>query len=397
MFTTVLATTSYTLENVKSVVVEDGTAPNSTYTVNPVFTGGTFTSIASFNVTFPTLETKVTNLAITGLPGNPVTGGTPLAVGETIDHSEMIVTVTGWDTSKLTASGKFNAAQTNNKITVSVTAKPGYTMLGVAAGDITIMTEPSGLTATGTHTGAGNTFSVDYTYTNTTVANVALAGTPIDLDDLIDTPRAGRIIADKTGFTGNYTVSATGIPAADGTVRYAAGTEYTATLVLTPDSGYTFALYGDAAGPSFSWTNRPTAALSPHYPLDIKRNSDDTVTIVATFVETARTIPSFNLAEYVALPAAGAAASAQIKTHTGIASIVAAWTGTTNAGDIATGTITITESALFPSQTLYGTQYTWSGTGYQGVPVLGAYNATQSSNVNAAGSIVITVQGVTQP
>ena len=180
--------------------------------------GATATSLANSGVVravFPSTDATI-NYSTIGIVPKPTAG--TASFGVTSDYAQFNVTST-WP-----GIGTF-APATVYTATVAITAKPGYTLVGVPANFFLV----TGATATNSpNSGA---VSATFPVTSSTIATAAIAG--------VTAPVARATPVNSIASTTEYTATISWSPV-DST--FAAGTAYTATITITPKAGYT--LYG---------------------------------------------------------------------------------------------------------------------------------------------------------
>jgi hypothetical protein len=176
-----------------------------------------FTCINPNNLSVPTV---INIAAIQGI-SVPATGRTPvMAIVETGQY-------TGTVTWSPPASGTF-ATSTQYRATITLKAKSGYTLQGIATNFFTV----AGATST---TNAANSGVITATFPATS----AVTPTIINIAAIpgVTAPATGNIPAATITETTQYTGTVTWLPVISGT--FAASTQYTATITLTAKSGYT--------------------------------------------------------------------------------------------------------------------------------------------------------------
>ena len=159
-------------------------------------------------------DTTISVAAIAGVTA-PVQGATPVT---TTTAGTGYTGTVSWSGSPATY-----ALATTYTATITLTPTSGYTLTGVAANFFTV----AGAT-TDTNSANSGVITAVFPATDTTISVAAISGVtaPVQGATPVTTTTAG------TGYTG--TVSWSGSPA-----TYALATTYTATITLTPTSGYT--------------------------------------------------------------------------------------------------------------------------------------------------------------
>ncbi|MCL2154384.1 MAG: hypothetical protein FWH53_01830 [Leptospirales bacterium] len=182
--------------------------------------------IAVFPTTGTTASTTVNIAAIQGITA-PASGKQPITtITETAQY-------TGTVTWSPTVVGTF-APSTEYTATIFLTAKPGYTLQGVAANFFTV----AGAISVSNSADLGVITAIFQTTgsTGATVINIAtIQG--------VTTPAYGETPVTTITETTQYTGTVTWSPTVPGT--FAASTDYTAIIILTPKSGYTLQGVGD--------------------------------------------------------------------------------------------------------------------------------------------------------
>ena len=159
-------------------------------------------------------DTAISTAAIAGITA-PVTGATPTAS----------ITATSEYTATISWSGTPStfAAATAYSATITLTPKTGYTLTGVGANFFTV----AGATSTNSIS-SGVITAVFPSTSATVIATAAIAG--------ITAPVTGATPTSSITATAQYTATISWNTAP---VTFAAATIYTATITLTPNSGYT--------------------------------------------------------------------------------------------------------------------------------------------------------------
>jgi len=249
---TLTAKETYTLQGVKAdfFKVSGATATNSANSgvVKAVFlqTGGTVTAPAVINAA-----------AIEGVTV-PASGGTPVTA--ITDNTQYSGSVT-WSPNHATF-----AASTVYTATITLTAKEGYTLQGVAANFF----EVSGAILTSNNTNSGSITAVFPATapinSNTDPINIS----SVNISIIAPVKGATPITTASAGGGGNFTVGAVSWSPNDN--PFLGNTVYTATVTLTANSGYTF------DGLSSTTINGQSVALS--------NNTGSAVTLSHTFPAT---------------------------------------------------------------------------------------------------------------
>jgi len=208
--------TGYTLQGV----------PANFFTITGAPSGTSVSNRANsdvITVIFPATAAPntVTIAAIQGVIA-PANGGTPATA--ITDNAQYAGTVT-WSPNHATF-----AASTQYTATITLTAKTGYTLQGVAANFFNISGAPAGTTVS--NSANSGVITVVFPATNsaapTVVTIAAIQGVTAPASG--GTPKTA--ITDSTQYTGTITWSPTH-------TIFAASTAYTATITLTAKSGYT--------------------------------------------------------------------------------------------------------------------------------------------------------------
>ncbi|GHV32493.1 hypothetical protein AGMMS4952_22930 [Spirochaetia bacterium] len=189
-----------------------------------------------------TTDTVVDTLNLTALVTAPVKGAAPVTTA--IDQTQYTGTI-AWKTNADAAHTGAFAASTVYKAEVTLTAKTGYTLTGVAANSFT----HSG----GTVTNAANSGTVTITFPATTGPTDPDPLTALNLTALVTAPvkNAAPVTTaiNETQYTG--TIAWKTATDTDHTGAFAVSTVYKAAVTLTPKTGYT--LTGVAAN-SFTYS-----------------------------------------------------------------------------------------------------------------------------------------------
>ena len=203
------SSSSEAVATVANGVVTPLTAGTTTITVTTV--DGSFTATCVVTVA-PVVV--ITTKAIPGVTA-PVTGATPkTTITATTQYTG---TVTWSPTATRFAAGTIYTA------TITLTAKTGYTLTGVAANFFTV----AGATSDTNPANSGVVTAV-FPVTATTITTKAIPG--------VTAPVTGATPVTTITATTQYTGTVTWSPTA---TTFAAGTIYTATITLTPKTGYT--------------------------------------------------------------------------------------------------------------------------------------------------------------
>jgi phage gp45-like len=269
----------------------------------------------------PGALSTVTDLNITQVT-NPVAGASP--VNNNISSAEYTGTVT-WNGNPSTF-----AANTVYTATITLTAKSGYTFDGVAANSFNV----NGATSTNNVTGSGTSITVTAVFPSTgdIVINIAaIAG--------VTAPATEGIPASAITPNAQYSGTVSWAPAVPTGGTFTAGTQYTATIALTPNAGYT--LTGVAA-------NFFTVAGAT-----LVNNDANTGVITAQFPATAANVINIAAIPGVTPPKTGATPVTAITENAQYSGTVT-WNGSPStfaADTVYTATITLTAK---PGYTLTG-------------------------------------------
>jgi hypothetical protein len=206
---TMTAKSGYTLTG---VAVDFFTVAGSTSDTNSINSG---VVTAAFPITGATPPTIIDIAVIAGVTA-PVTGASPMT---TISASAQFTGTVAWSGSPVTFAG-----DTTYSATITLTAKSGYTLSGVAADFFTV---------------AGSTSD-----TNPINSGVITAAFPVTATAVIDIAAISGVTAPIKGASPVTTIAAnaqyTGTVSWSGSpVTFTFATAYTATITLTPQSGYT--------------------------------------------------------------------------------------------------------------------------------------------------------------
>jgi len=195
-----------------------------------------------FNPSAEDAANKVTVSAIVGVTP-PAMGETPVT---TITATDQYTGTVTWSDSPVTF-----AASTTYTATITLTAKSGYTLTGVAANFFTV----TGAT-TDTNTAGSGVITADFPATAAAVINIAtIPG--------VTAPVVGATPVSAITASDQYTGTVTWSPAVVST--FAASTTYTATITLTAKTGYTLtgvaANFFTVAGTSTAATNAANSGV----------------------------------------------------------------------------------------------------------------------------------------
>ena len=195
-------------------------------------TANNFTSPVLYVITAADGSTKTWTVTLTVAP--PITISAPAIAGvrvpeagetpaSTTTAGTGYTGVVSWASSGGALSGNF-AGSTSYTATITLTASSGYTLTGVRANFFTV----AGASSV-TNSADSGVITAVFPATATTISVAAIVGVtaPVTGATPVSTTTSG------TGYTG--TVSWYGSPA-----TFAAVTSYSATIILTPTSGYTF-------------------------------------------------------------------------------------------------------------------------------------------------------------
>jgi hypothetical protein len=237
----------------------------------------------------------VSALALTSYVGKPVTGGTPAGEFEAADGE--YAGKVSW-AGELAADGTF-APSTVYTATVALTVAEGYTFTGVGSFTHGGATAAGAVTQTA-NTGTGITVTIVFPITGTADGG----DNPVDLLDL--TGKFGKPTTDAQalrGFdAGQYGGTIVWDPETapeDG--KFLANTAYTATVTLTPVTGYTFEGFAGVFTFEGAKTITPAAGEGGTYVLTIEFDA------TAGTVDNPATVGATNLAGAIVRPVAGAA------------------------------------------------------------------------------------------
>jgi len=351
-------------------------------------TANDFSSAAVYNVTAEdgsnvnytvtvtiTLPTQITALDLSSLVTAPVKGAAPVTTA--IDQTQYTSGLIGWYEADGTTAvaGNFAAAKVYvAKLTLS--AKAGYTLSGVAANSFTY----TGATSVANAENAG---AVTITFAPTDDAVVDA----LDLSSLVTSPVKGAAPVTTAINQAQYTSGAIGWFEADGTTavtgNFAAAKVYVAKLTLSAKAGYT--LTGVAEN-SFAYTGATSVA-----------NAVNSGNITITFGATDATIINIAAVPGVTAPVTGATPVTNI-TETAQYTGTVSWSpdyGTFAADTVYTATVNLTPKAGF----------TLAGVGANFFTVAGA-TATNGANSGVVSAVfggtdvtvdIAAVAGVTAP
>jgi len=198
--------------------------PNSGYTLTGVganaFTvaGVSATNVANTGVITAVFPSTAQTININAVPGvtKPVTGATPVtAITETTEYTGTVT----WNGNPVTF-----ASDTSYTATITLTPKTGYTLYGVGADFFAVV----GTTTPATNAAGSGVITAIFPATDKTISIYTISG--------VDVPAVGATpvvaITETTEYTG--TVTWNGNPS-----TFANNTAYTATITLTPKTGYT--------------------------------------------------------------------------------------------------------------------------------------------------------------
>ena len=226
--TTLLETQTVSAASLTSTIemTVSGLSPGITYytTITAIGDGNTYSDSApSSALPITTLPTVVTNTAILGVTA-PVAGATPVT---TITADPQFTGTVTWSP---TVASTFPGV-TIETATITLTPASGYTLSGVAANFFTVTgaTSSTNTSSTGVITAV---FPATGASPNVTVNSRAISG--------LTAPATGNqrdiTFTSNSQFTGTVSWS----PTMNSNSTYAASTVYTATITLTPATGYTF-------------------------------------------------------------------------------------------------------------------------------------------------------------
>ena len=208
---------------VTGVATYDTSSMGTGKTITVVYTlGGAQTGNYTKPVNYTTssgviTEAIITTAIISGVT-LPVTGATPVT---TITESDQYTGTVTWNTSPVTF-----ASNTIYTATITLTAKTGYTLTGVSANLFTV----AGTSTPATNSQNSGVISAVFPVTATTINVAAISGATAPA--VTATP-VSSIVA-----TSSYTATISWSPSP---VTFASSTVYTATITLTPKTGYTLA------------------------------------------------------------------------------------------------------------------------------------------------------------
>ena len=226
--TTLLETQTVSAASLTSTIemTVSGLSPGITYytTITAIGDGNTYSDSApSSALPITTLPTVVTNTAILGVTA-PVAGATPVT---TITADPQFTGTVTWSP---TVASTFPGV-TIETATITLTPASGYTLSGVAANFFTVTgaTSSTNTSSTGVITAV---FPATGASPNVPVNSRAISG--------LTAPATGNqrdiTFTSNSQFTGTVSWS----PTMNSNSTYAASTVYTATITLTPATGYTF-------------------------------------------------------------------------------------------------------------------------------------------------------------
>jgi peptidoglycan hydrolase-like protein with peptidoglycan-binding domain len=207
--------------NVSAVANYDTSAQGTNKTITTVYTlsgtqAGNYIKPVDYVVTNGTISASVISIAsIVGVTA-PIAGATPIT---TITQSVEYTGTVAWSSSPST----FLPA-TIYTATITLTAKAGYTLTGVGANLFTV----AGTSTPATNGANSGVITAVFPVTDTTIATAAIAG--------VTAPILGAAPVTTVTATSSYTGTVTWNT---NPVSFAASTIYTATITLTPKTGYT--------------------------------------------------------------------------------------------------------------------------------------------------------------
>ncbi len=248
--------------------------PKAGYTLNGVgenfFTvsGATEGNAANSGVvTAEFLQTADGPVAIAAIAGvtAPVTGATPVTAAT--ETSEYTATV-AWNGSPVTFAG--NMVYT---ATITLTPKTGHTLTGVAANFFKV----AGTTTVTNPVNSGVVTAV-FPKTAVTISKPAIAG--------VTAPVKGATAVNAATATVEYTAVVTWSPAPV-SGKFAAGTEYTATIILTPKAGYTLSGVGNNFF-TVTGVTATNAANSGVVTAEFPKTATDQITAIAAITPAAK-------------------------------------------------------------------------------------------------------------
>jgi hypothetical protein len=329
---TLTAETGYTLQGVGTnfftVAGVTGTATNSA-------------NSGSVTAKFPKTASIIINIA--DIPGvtPPVNGAAPVKViTETAQYTGSIA----WSDNPTNF-----APDTAYTATITLTAKQGYTFTGVAASFFKV----TGTSSPATNAVNSNIVTATFPKTALTVINLkAIPG--------VTAPANGATAVTSVGTNDQYTGTVSWFPSLTGG-KFAPATEYTATISLTANQGYTLQGVG---GNFFTVANATTVS-----------NSANSGSVTAKFPATAATVINTSAIGGVTVPATGATPVTTITDTTQYSGTVS-WNPTVASGGkfasamAYTATITLTAKA----------GYTLQGVGANFFTVAGATTVSNTTN-----------------
>jgi hypothetical protein len=304
---------------------------------------------------FPATASTIAGTAISGVTA-PVTGAIPVTVAtETSEYTASVA----WSPSdaKYVGSKVYTA-------TITITPKTGYTLVGVSANQFTIAG------ATATNAVDSGVVTALFPVTATTINTAAIAGVTV--------PATGATPVSTLPEGTGYTAAITWSPVH---AKFASATIYTATITITPKSGYTLS----GVSENFFTVASATAA-----------NAVDSGVVTALFPVTETTINTAAIAG-VTVPVTGATPVSTLPDGTGYTAAIT-WApvhAKFASATIYTATITITPKS----------GYTLSGIPAKFFTVAGATatNAAESGFVTAVFPVTAAtinaaaIAGVTAP
>jgi hypothetical protein len=356
---TLTAKTGFTLSGVAANFFTVAGATSDTNLAN----SGVVTAV--FPATAAATEATITIAAIPGVTP-PITGATP--VTEITATSQYTGTVM-WFPPYFWPGTTF-AGETAYTAYITITPKAGYTLIGVAANFFTV----TGVTS---DTNPANSGDVIADFPATEAAVIDLAAIPG-----VTAPITGAAPVTEITATDQYTGTVTWSPEA---VTFAAGTEYTAWITLTPITGYT--LTGVAA--NFFTVTGATAT-----------NAVNTGVVTAVFpITVAPTTITTSGIVGVTVPVAGEAPVTEI-TATDQYTGTVTWSpdpATFAAGTVYTATITITPEAGWTLTGVTANFFTVAGTSTPATNPADSGDVTAVFEATAATIDIVAIPGVTAP
>ncbi|GHU72745.1 hypothetical protein FACS189450_11130 [Spirochaetia bacterium] len=343
------------------------------FAANFTYTGATSVTVSAntgptitVTITFPAIVAIVNALSLDTLVPAPVRGATPAT---TINHTQYTGTIAWTNTTTGTAhSGAFAApTPTVYEAVVTLTAKPDYTLTGVAVNSFT-------------HSGATTIVNPVHSGTVTiTFPAIAATVTTLNLTSLVTAPVRGvtPVITpiNEPQYTGTIAWTDSSGASHSGIFTATTPTVYKAVVTLTAKTGYTFT--GFAA--NFTYTGATSVTVSA--------NTGGTITVTITFPAIAATVTALNLTSLVTAPVSGVTpVITPINEPQYTGSI--AWTdssGAAHTGSFAASTVYKAELTLMPKTGYTFTGVTANSFTYNGVP--------QTNPVNS-GTVTITFPAI---